>query len=62
MIIAERQGQEIALLRKALEACHIPLDKLPTQIIQATLHDLPGYVRRFQLPYGIAHELNQEND
>ena len=57
VLMAARQGQEVALLRQALEACHIPLDNIPEPIIESTLHMLPAYVRDHDLPYGIAHEL-----
>ena len=60
LITARLQGQETARLERALKACHIPLDTIPEPIIQQTLHDLPTYVTRHHLPYGIAHELSLE--
>ena len=57
LLMARMQGQETAILEKALRACHIPLDHIPEAVIQRTLHELPGYVRKHHLPYGIAHEL-----
>ncbi len=56
-IMARLQGQDTDPLEAALKACHIPLDRIPPKIIQQTLHDLPGYVNKHNLPYGIAHEL-----
>ena len=57
LLMAERQGQNVAALREALEACNIPLDRIPPGAVESTLDHLPAYVRRHQLPYGIAHEL-----
>jgi hypothetical protein len=42
-----------------LEACNIPLDRIPQATIASTLCILPEYVRRHNLPYGIAHELGR---
>jgi glycerol-1-phosphate dehydrogenase [NAD(P)+] len=58
LLVAERQGQDVTLLRRALEACHVPLDRVPQTAITSTLNTLPDYVRRHGLPYGIAHELS----
>ena len=57
LLMAERQGQAVAPLLRALEACHVPLDRIPADAIESTLRTLPAYVRRHGLPYGIAHEL-----
>ena len=57
LLVAEAQGQETAELRRALEACRIPLENIPAAVMAATLQDLPGYVRKHELPYGIAHVL-----
>jgi glycerol-1-phosphate dehydrogenase [NAD(P)+] len=59
LLMAEKQGQDITRLRHALNACSIPLDSIPKDIMESTLHILPEYVRRHGLPYGIAHELNR---
>jgi glycerol-1-phosphate dehydrogenase [NAD(P)+] len=58
LLMAEFQEQDTKVLEVALEACHIPLDNIPEDIIGATLNGLPDYVRVHDLPYGIAHELN----
>ena len=58
LLMAEFQEQDTKVLEPALEACHIPLDNIPEDIIGATLSGLPDYVRVHDLPYGIAHELN----
>jgi len=57
LIIAERQGQEVAPLRNALTDCHVPLNTIPTAVITATLAALPAYCTRHALPFGIAHTL-----
>lgn len=61
LIIAALQGQDITPLRRALQACHIPLTNIPDEIIRATLLGLPGYVRRHNLPHGIAHDLTEHH-
>jgi glycerol-1-phosphate dehydrogenase [NAD(P)+] len=57
LLMAERQGQASAPLRKAIGACSIPLERLSGEIVLQTLEQLPAYCRTHQLPYGIAHEL-----
>ncbi|MEM7034055.1 MAG: 3-dehydroquinate synthase, partial [Chloroflexota bacterium] len=57
MLMAERQGQDTQALEQALVACHARLDFIPSDVIAQTLQALPSYVRRHNLPYGIAHEL-----
>lgn len=53
---ARRQGQETGPLETALAACHIPLDAIPTPVVEATLAALPAYCRRHGLLYSQAHE------
>jgi glycerol-1-phosphate dehydrogenase [NAD(P)+] len=60
LLMAERQGQGVVPLRKAMDACAIPLDRLPTGIIHQTLQVLPGYCLEHNLPFGIAHELKED--
>jgi glycerol-1-phosphate dehydrogenase [NAD(P)+] len=57
LLMAERQGQDVAPLRRALQACRIPLDAIPQEVVERTLERLPEYVARHDLPYGIAHAL-----
>jgi glycerol-1-phosphate dehydrogenase [NAD(P)+] len=57
LIIAEKQGQDVAPLRQALAACNVPVNGISTAVRQHTLQTLPAYVRQHNLPYGIAHEL-----
>jgi glycerol-1-phosphate dehydrogenase [NAD(P)+] len=61
MITARLQGQETGRLERALKACHIPLDNIPEAVIQQTLKELPAYVRKHGLAYGIVHELREED-
>jgi glycerol-1-phosphate dehydrogenase [NAD(P)+] len=56
-LMAGWQEQDTASLEAALRACHIPLERIPREIIQQILHNLPDYVRKHNLAYGIAHEL-----
>lgn len=61
MITARLQSQETGRLERALKACHIPLDNLPEAVIQQTLKELPAYVQKHGLAYGIVHELREED-
>lgn len=58
LLAALAQGQDIAPLRNALEACHIPLGSIPVPVIETTLQTLPAYCNTHRFPYGIAHTLN----
>jgi glycerol-1-phosphate dehydrogenase [NAD(P)+] len=55
--MAALQGQEVAPLEKALRACGISPGSIPTEVVERTLRDLPSYVRKHNLPFGIAHTL-----
>jgi len=55
--IAHLQKQATDHLEKALNACHIPLNNIPPDVIQQTLKELPKYANKHRLAYGIAHEL-----
>ncbi len=57
MIAAGWQGQATQKLRDALQACHIPLDGIPPEVVEETRQRLPAYCARHGLSYGIAHEL-----
>jgi glycerol-1-phosphate dehydrogenase [NAD(P)+] len=57
VLMAEKQGLNTAPLRRALADCHVPLDRIPPAVVEATLAQLPAYVRRHKLPFGIAHVL-----
>lgn len=60
LLMAGRQDQEIDELETALAACHIHPDAVPQQILRQTLAGLPAYVRAHDLPFGIAHETEEE--
>jgi len=55
--MAEFQEQDSEELENALNACHVPLEHIPEDVVGAALRGLPSYVRKHDLPYGIAHEL-----
>ena len=57
LTMAEKQGQNTAPLRKALEAAGVSLNALPKTLIEQTLHELPAYLQKHNLPYSIAWEL-----
>jgi glycerol-1-phosphate dehydrogenase [NAD(P)+] len=59
LLMASLQGQDIAPLKQAIKACKISLNAIPIEAIEGTLRELPQYVRRHQLPYGVAHEINE---
>jgi glycerol-1-phosphate dehydrogenase [NAD(P)+] len=59
ILMAEKQGQDVSRLRRALDACKVPLDRIPNDVVESTLRILPEYVRRHGLPHGIAHELGR---
>jgi glycerol-1-phosphate dehydrogenase [NAD(P)+] len=57
LTISEIQGQSTEAVRQALEACHIPLDRIPAELVEKTLAELAGYSTKHSLPFGIAHTL-----
>lgn len=61
LLIAALQGQDIEPLRRALVACNIPLHNIPNDVADLTIRTLPAYAKRHNLPYGIAHELNDSH-
>jgi glycerol-1-phosphate dehydrogenase [NAD(P)+] len=62
LLMLARQGQEVTSIKRALQTCNIPLDRIPEAVIESTLRQLPDYVRRHNLPFGIAHEMSGETD
>jgi glycerol-1-phosphate dehydrogenase [NAD(P)+] len=58
IIAAGWQEQPTARLRSALQACQIPLDRIPPALVEEARQMLPAYCLRHGLSYGIAHELN----
>jgi len=61
LLMARYQGQDTAPLQKALEACHIKLDRIPPEVEAQTLRELPDYVEHHNFPYGISHEIGKLN-
>jgi len=59
LVMSRLQGQATGPLEAALKACHIPLDRIPDDVIQPTLKNLPEYVYKHNLSYGIAHEMEK---
>jgi hypothetical protein len=57
--MAGLQGQDILPLKKALQACNIPLTNIPENTIRQTLLELPEYCRKHELAFGLAHDLTE---
>ena len=57
LLAADWQGQDTQRLRSALEACHIPLDRIPDEVVERTRRVLPSYCVKHGLAYGLSHEL-----
>jgi len=55
-VMAERQGQDVRPLRKALDDAGVPMNALSQEMVEATLRELPAYVRKHGLAYSIAWE------
>ena len=58
LLMAERQGQDARRYKDALNACHIPLDRIPSETIRETFAQLPGYCEKHGLAFGLAHTLH----
>ena len=59
MIMSGLQGQDTGRLEAALKACHIPLDRIPQEIVNRTLVELPAYCEKHGLAFGLAHTLKK---
>jgi glycerol-1-phosphate dehydrogenase [NAD(P)+] len=59
LLMARLQGQDTERYEAALKSCHIPLDGISSEIINATLNDLPAYCRKHGLAFGLAHTLEE---
>ncbi|MEM7023808.1 MAG: iron-containing alcohol dehydrogenase, partial [Pseudomonadota bacterium] len=46
VVMAALQGQPVDRLVAALRACHVPLDRIPRDVIRTTLRELPDYCAR----------------
>ncbi len=59
MIMSGLQGQATGRFESALKACNIPLDKIPQEVVNHTLAELPAYCERHGLAFGLAHTLKK---
>jgi glycerol-1-phosphate dehydrogenase [NAD(P)+] len=57
VIMARLQGQATDRYEAALRACNIPLERIPSGIIDRTLKSLSPYCKKHGLAFGIAHTL-----
>lgn len=57
VLMARLQGQATGRYEAALRACNIPLERIPSGIIDRTLKSLPPYCKKHGLAFGIAHTL-----
>jgi glycerol-1-phosphate dehydrogenase [NAD(P)+] len=60
LLMAQAQELDIAPLKRAMDATHIPLKRIPCDVVVKTLHSLPEYCFRQNLPYSIAHTITDE--
>jgi glycerol-1-phosphate dehydrogenase [NAD(P)+] len=56
VLMAEKHGLNAAGLERALNDAGVPMNSLPAALISETLNELANYVRKHNLPYGIAWE------
>ena len=59
MIMSQLQGQATGRYEAALKACNIPLDRIPLEIVERTLAELPAYCQKHGLAFGLAHTLGK---
>ncbi len=59
MIMSKSQGQATGRFEAALKACNIPLDRIPQEIVERTLAELPAYCQKHGLAFGLAHTLEK---
>jgi glycerol-1-phosphate dehydrogenase [NAD(P)+] len=59
MIMSKLQGQDTGRFESALKACNIPLEKIPQEVVNRTLEELPTYCERHGLAFGLAHTLKK---
>ena len=60
LLMAELQGQDTRPLRKAMEACHVPLGRITNEIKAKAMAQLPDYCHKHNLPYGLSHGLEEK--
>ncbi|MCK7467104.1 MAG: hypothetical protein MZU91_02420 [Desulfosudis oleivorans] len=59
MIMSKLQGQATGRFEAALKACNIPLDRIPSEVADRTLAELPTYCKKHGLAFGLAHTLGK---
>lgn len=59
MIMSRLQGQAVGRYDAALKACNIPLDRIPQELVERTLAELPAYCQKHGLSFGLAHTLGK---
>jgi glycerol-1-phosphate dehydrogenase [NAD(P)+] len=59
MIMSRLQGQATGRYEAALQACNIPLDRIPQEVVECTLAELPAYCQKHGLAFGLAHTLGK---
>nr|PZN59108.1 MAG: 3-dehydroquinate synthase [Chloroflexota bacterium] len=62
LISAALHGQDIAPIRATLASAGIRLGQIKPDDIVATIHELPDYVRRHNLPYSILNDLDPTSE
>ena len=60
MIMSKLQDQAAGPLEAALKACNIPLDRIPPEVVNRTLAELPVYCEKHGLAFGLAHTLGKQ--
>ncbi len=62
LFVAALHGQDVRPLRTALEAAGVRLDRLNSQVVRQVVEELPEYVVRHNLPYGILHDMDPQSE
>jgi glycerol-1-phosphate dehydrogenase [NAD(P)+] len=60
MIMSRLQDQAAGPLEAALKVCNIPFDRIPLEVVNRTLVELPAYCEKHGLPFGLAHTLGNK--
>jgi glycerol-1-phosphate dehydrogenase [NAD(P)+] len=55
------QGQDSHPVEIAMNTCHILLDRIPAEVVERTLLELPEYCKERNLLFGIAHKLSDRS-
>jgi glycerol-1-phosphate dehydrogenase [NAD(P)+] len=56
--MAKLQGQDTQKVEAAMRACQIPLNRISPEVVERTIKALPEYCQKHNLPFGIAHTIN----